>query len=327
MTTPHAPPVISVVVPCFNTAPYLPATLKSVEEQTFQDFEVLLVDDGSSDDTLAVLHAWAATDSRFKVIALGHNQGIVAARNAALAVARGEYVALLDSDDVWTPDALAQRLAVARRYPSADVIATDFAWFEEELPATPVGRVGLGPGGARLFAHSFATGEPMLFTEPFEAVASLHFAWVAATLVRRAAMTAIGNFDPTVKTVEDTLLWLRLAQRGAFVFMPQITAYYRQRAGSIIALGKGPKELPYLTVLDWVKDRPEFAAHRAVIQRIRAQCHDVGAIYYRGIGETAAAIKHALSAVQAQPWGWVYWRGLAGASSDWLRKKRSPPTL
>ncbi len=327
MTTPHAPPVISVVVPCFNTAPYLPATLKSVEEQTFQDFEVLLVDDGSSDDTLAVLHAWAATDPRFKVIALARNQGIVAARDAALAVARGEYVALLDSDDVWTPDALAQRLAVARRYPSADVIATDFAWFEDELPATPVGRIGLGPSGARLFASAFATGEPVLLTEPFETVASLHFAWVAATLVRRAAMTAIGNFEPTVKTSEDTLLWLRLAQRGAFVFMPQITAYYRQRAGSIIALGKGPKELPYLMVLDWVKDRPEFAAHRAVIQRIRAQCHHIGATYYRRLGETAAAVQHALSAVQAQLWVWVYWRGLAAASSDWLRKKRSPPTL
>ena len=327
MTTPHAPPVISVVVPCFNTAPYLPATLQSVGEQTFQDFEVLLVDDGSTDGTLAVLHAWAASDPRFKVIALGRNQGIVAARNAALAVARGEYVALLDSDDVWTPDALAQRLAVARRYPSADVIATDFAWFEEELPATPVGRIGLGPGGARLFAHPFATGEPRLLTEPFEAVASLHFAWVGATLVRWAAMTAIGHFEPTAKIAEDTLLWLRLAQRGAFVFLPQITAYYRQRAGSIIALGKGPKELPYLMVLDWVKDRPEFAAHRAVIQRVRAQCHHIGATYYRGLGETAAAVQHALSAVQAQPWGWIYWRALAAANWDQLRKKVSPPTL
>ena len=327
MTTPHAPPVISVVVPCFNTAPYLPATLKSVEEQTFQDFEVLLVDDGSSDDTLAVLHAWAATDPRFKVIALGRNQGIVAARNAALAVARGEYVALLDSDDVWTPDALAQRLAVARRYPSADVIATDFAWFEEELPATPVGRVGLGSRGARLFAPSFATGEPTLLMHPFETYVSVQFAWVGATLVRRVAMTAIGNFEPTFKIVEDTLLWSRLAQRGAFVFMPQITAYYRQRAGSLSDVGKGSGELRYLMVLDWVKDRPEFAPHRAVIQRIRAECHHIVATYYRRLGETAAAVQHALSAVQAQPWGWIYWHGLVAASWDRLRKKLSPPTL
>ena len=140
-------------------------------------------------------------------------------------------------------------------------------------------------------------------------------------------MTAIGNFEPTAKIAEDTLLWIRLAQRGAFVFLPQITAYYRQRTGSISANLKGPDAFAYLTVLDWVKDRPEFAAHRAVIQRIRAQCHHIGATYYRRLGETAAAVKHALSAVQAQPWGWVYWRGLAAASSDWLRKKVSPPTL
>ena len=312
-------------MPCFNAAALLPATLQSVGAQTLQDFEVLLVDAGSSDDTLAVLHAWAAIEPRFKVIARGRNQGQVAARNAALAVARGEYVALLDSDDVWTRDALAQRLAVARRYPSADVIATYFAWFEEALPATPVGRVGLGSRGARLFAPAFATGEPVLFTEPFEAFASVQFAWVAATLVRRAAMTAIGNFEPTAKIAEDTLLWLRLAQRGAFVFMPQITAYYRQRAGSITADLKGPYALAYLVVLDWVKDRPEFAAHRAVIQRIRAQCHHVGATYYRRLGETKMAVKHALGAVRAQPWVWVYWRGLAGANSDWLQQKVSPP--
>ena len=114
-------------------------------------------------------------------------------------------------------------------------------------------------------------------------------------------MTAIGNFEPTAKTAEDVLLWLRLAQRGAFVFMPQITAYYRQRAGSITADLKGPYALAYLVVLDWVKDRPEFAAHRAVIQRIRAQCHHVGATYYRRLGETKMAVKHALGAVRARP--------------------------
>ncbi len=136
-------------------------------------------------------------------------------------------------------------------------------------------------------------------------------------------MAAIGNFEPTFKGPEDTLLWLRLAQQGAFVFSPQITAFYRQRAGSLVALlnVKGPKELQYLKVLEWVRKKPEFARHRAVIRRLTAECHHISAQHYRRSGESSSARKQAFGALQNQPLLWCYWRGLAAA---WLERDRGP---
>ena len=316
MITPNTRPLVSVIVPCFNTALYLAATLESVQAQTFRDFEVLLVDDGSTDGTLAIMQGFAARNERCKVIPLQQNQGIVAARNAALTQACGDYIAMLDSDDIWTSDALAVRVDVARRHPSAHVIATDFAWFENAPPAQPIGRVGLGPRAKRAFADSFATHEPTLLNDPFELVATTHFAWTSATLVRRAAMAAIGNFDPSFKGPEDTLLWLCLAQRGAFVFAPQLTAFYRQRPGSLVTLQNGPKELHYLKVLDWIRKVPGFAPHGSVIRRTAAECHQVCVQHFRRSGDSAAACSHALSAIKNRPQTWSYWRDLAAASLE-----------
>jgi len=283
---------VSVIIPCFNAALYLRATLHSVLMQTEMPQEIILIDDGSSDDTLSIMRQLAAQDNRIKVIALPTNQGLVVARNAGLAIATGEYIAMLDGDDIWTPDALELRVELARQYTNADVIATDFAWFRQELPEEPIGRVGLGPRGRQAFASCFATFEPVLLETPFELIATVHFAWVGATLVRRAAMTAIGNFEPSFKGPEDTLLWLRLAQRGAFVFAPKVTVFYRQHAGSLVALLKGPKELHYLKVLGWVRSRPEFARYRNVIKDLSAECHYVSAHYYHRVGRRGEACWH-----------------------------------
>lgn len=314
-------PLVTVIVPCFNTEPYLLATLQSVETQTFQDFEVIMVDDGSNDGTLAIMQDFAARHVRCKAIRLRSNQGVVAARNAALLQARGEYIAMLDGDDIWTPDALSVRTNIAQQHPLADVIATDFAWFESELPTRPIGRIGLGPRAKFTFAKSYATLHPTALDHPFELVATTHFAWTGATLVRRAAMTAIGNFDAAFNGPEDTLLWLRLAQRGQFVFTPQLTAYYRQRPGSLVTLQKGPKELHYLKVLNWVNNLPEFATQSGVIRRLTAECHHVCVQYYRRTGDIAAACSHGLNAIKLQPQVGVYWRDLVAASVDAARSR------
>lgn len=319
MTMPK--PVITVIVPCFNTAPYLIDTLTSVEAQTFPDFEVIMVDDGSTDNTLQIMQDFAARHAHWKLIPLRPNQGIVAARNVALAQACGDYIAMLDGDDIWTSDALALRMGIAQRHPSAAVIATDFAWFEKTLPTPPIGRIGLGPRAKRAFASSFSTQEPTVLNDPFEMVATTHFAWTGATLVRRAAMAGVGNFDVTFKGPEDTLLWLSLAQQGPFVFAPQITAFYRQRPGSLVTLQKGPKELHYLKVLAWIKRKPQFASQTSVINRLAAECHHVCVQYYRRSGNVTSAFNHALNAIKFHPQTGAYWRSLAAVGLDAVQNR------
>lgn len=312
-------PSVTVLIPCFNTAPYLAATLQSVLRQEFAPVEVILVDDGSSDGTLEIIQQFALRHSMIKVIALAGNQGVVAARNAGLAQASGDYVAMLDGDDIWTPDALALRVALAQQYPDADLVATDFAWFEDELPSEPVGRIGLGPRGRSQFASSFADGEPAFLQKPFDATASTHFVWTGATLIKRVALTAVGNFEASFEGPEDTLLWLRLAQRGAFVFSPRISAFYRQRAGSLVHTQKGPKELHYLKVLDRIKVQPEFSVHRQKISQLSAECHHVSSLHFQHRGEIRNAVKHAAKAAFLQPHSVVYWRNLVSSGAQIAR--------
>jgi len=103
-------PSISIIVAVFNTAPFLKTCLQSVQAQTYRNFECICVNDGSTDDSLAVLNEFAAADARFRVVSQ-KNQGLSAARNTGIQYAGGEFFAFLDSDDEWSPDCLKKAFA------------------------------------------------------------------------------------------------------------------------------------------------------------------------------------------------------------------------
>ena len=107
-------PAVSVVMPAYNVAPYIGTSIASVCAQTFADWELLIVDDGSIDDTAAIAERFARADPRVRVLRQA-NGGISAARNAALRQAAGEFIAILDSDDLWLPGFLASQLAIFER--------------------------------------------------------------------------------------------------------------------------------------------------------------------------------------------------------------------
>jgi glycosyltransferase involved in cell wall biosynthesis len=311
-------------MPVFNGAGFLEETLRCVARQTFDDFEVCMVDDGSTDGSAAIMQRFASADPRFRAIVRPRNAGLVAARNAGLALARGTFVALLDQDDLWTDDALEFRVGLADGYPSADVIATDFAWFSDAPPDEPhVGRASLGKRARTVFRESFATGQPTLLDEPFEAVATLHFAWIGATLIRRIALLAIGNFDTSFVGPEDTLVWLRLARRGKFLFSPRITAFYRQHAASIVAQYKMPKEFHYLKVLNRLAGDGLSPTEMKVVRSLMADCHHVSANHVRkGLLPAREAVGHAWQAVRRAPGNGQYWKGLAGSLFEAMRRRR-----
>src|SRR5215212_1014671 len=122
MSNEAAAPKVSVIVPAFNAALFLERALNSVLTQTMPDFEIIVVDDGSSDATLEIARKAAACDSRIRVLQNERNLGLSMSRNRAIGVARGEWVAFLDADDLWSSERLAQMLAVANE---ADVVSDD----------------------------------------------------------------------------------------------------------------------------------------------------------------------------------------------------------
>lgn len=292
-------PRITVLIASFNTGPYLKDTLESVRAQSMTDFEVIMVDDGSSDDTPDIMKHYAKIDPRFKAIILPVNGGVVAARNIALMEAQGEWIAMLDGDDLWTVDALKHRLELADLYPTVVVVTTDFSLFHGQVPQLPfIGQVSKGVRASAAFHDAFQSMKEQFIEQPFELVATLHFAWTGAMLIRRAAIFSVGNFDTSFKGPEDTLLWLRLALKGSFVFSPYISAFYRQRSGSLVTTYKGPKELHYIPVLEYLQKDFLTAQQNKIINFIKAECHFISAVYFRKSGLYYRSLKHCLYSIR-----------------------------
>jgi glycosyltransferase involved in cell wall biosynthesis len=201
--------LVSVVIPAYNAAETIAGTIASVQAQTHPDWEIVAVEDGSTDATAAVLQGLAATDARIRVVRQA-NQGQAIARNKGMALARGEYVAFLDADDCWTPDKLARQLAALAAHPDA---AAAYSWTDY------VSETGE-------FLHQGSYLAPA--TRVLETLLVVNFIENGSNLVvRRSAIATVGEFDPDLVPSEDWDYWLRLAARFPLVAVPVVGVRYR----------------------------------------------------------------------------------------------------
>jgi glycosyltransferase involved in cell wall biosynthesis len=212
-----ANPAVSIIMPAHNTAPYVGAAVRSALVQTFGDFELILVDDGSSDDTVDVALRAARGDSRLKVVRRPTAEGASAARNSGLAVARGEFIALLDSDDEWSPEFLAVQLAAFASFPDVAIVNAN---------AVSVG----GPFDGRPYRTITDGCRRVSFLDMIEDEDRVSI----MSMFRRTVYERLGGFDVSLPTNEDYEFWLRAAVAGfAFVQTPEPLVRYRRRAHSL----------------------------------------------------------------------------------------------
>jgi len=213
-------PLVSVVVPARDAERFLAEALASALAQPLS-LEVLVCDDGSGDRTAAVAQRFAASDPRVRLLRHCRSRGVVAARNALLAVARGRYVAFLDADDAYVPGALAEQVALLERRADVALVHGGAEIIEEGGRELPPWR---RPFPADVVEDGLdAFGELLLCNE-----------MVASTVVvRRAALRAAGPFVSVGESSSDWDMWLRLALHGAVAYRAAPVARYRQHAGSI----------------------------------------------------------------------------------------------
>jgi glycosyltransferase involved in cell wall biosynthesis len=195
---------VSVIIPTFNRCRLLAETLASVYAQTWRDYEIIVVDDGSDDDTPALV---AAHSDRMVYRRIEH-AGASAARNAGLELARGEYIAFLDSDDVWERPFLECMVAGLEKAPDAGFSYCDYATFS----ARGTEQAAYLPPRHKVSGNLFT---PLLETD---------FLSTGALLIRRACFARVGGFDPTLSVAHDWDLWLRLAREfdAAYVDAPLV---------------------------------------------------------------------------------------------------------
>ncbi|HEY9846823.1 MAG TPA: glycosyltransferase family A protein, partial [Candidatus Caenarcaniphilales bacterium] len=206
-------PAISVIVPAYNAESTIVEAVVSVQKQTFSDFELIIIDDGSCDKTLEQLSK--LRESRLKVFSYT-NAGVSTARNRGISCATGEFIAFLDADDVWMPDKLELQLAVLKQHPEAGVAYSWTNFIDEK--------------GKLLNRQEpvFFEGDvyPQLLVSNFLSCGSV-------PLIRKQAIASTGEFDPFLKSVEDWDYWLRLAASWPFVLVTEYQTLYRQTEGSM----------------------------------------------------------------------------------------------
>lgn len=204
-------PRVSIVMPCYNARAHLPRSVGSVLAQTFQDWELITVDDGSADDTRAWLEQ--QTDPRIRVHTQP-NRGVSAARNAGLALARGSLVAFLDADDTWEPRFLQTMVDALQARP--DAVLAYCGWQN----------LGLAGGRGQPFVP------PDYETSTKVETLLVNCRWpIHAAMIRRDAVAAAGGFDTRLTNSEDFGLWLRAALVGPIVRVPEVLAYYHFHGG------------------------------------------------------------------------------------------------
>jgi glycosyltransferase involved in cell wall biosynthesis len=239
-------PQISVIIPAYNAERTIIETIQSVQQQTFQDFEIIVINDGSKDKTVELVQS--IQDESVQIFSY-ENGGLPVARNRGISHATSEFIAFLDADDLWTADKLQLQLTALQQNPKAGVAYSWTCFMDVDEQGKPLSFL---PSPRYSFAGNVY--EKLLVSDFIHSGSN--------TLIRREAIESTGEFDPTLKSCEDWDYWLRLAAHWHFVVVPKHQILYRRAPGamsskvevmkeaSLVAMEKAyqaaPPELQYL---------------------------------------------------------------------------------
>jgi len=208
-------PFISVIIPSFNVENYIEETIYSVLNQIYNNFEIIVVDDSSTDKTLAIVENLSKSNKIIKYFKIEHSGRPSIPRNYGVNKASGEYISFLDADDIWSRDKLKDQINFLQKYPNLIFVYSMSVTF----------------GNVNLFSPNYEV-LPLLnkaATTKEELILKGNSITCSSVMVKKEYFQNAGGFDedPNLKAVEDYDLWLRLSELGAFGFIPKIHVYYR----------------------------------------------------------------------------------------------------
>ncbi|MEJ6791815.1 MAG: glycosyltransferase family 2 protein [Lacinutrix sp.] len=209
-------PFFSVIIPLFNKEKHIQDTLQCVLNQSFTYFEIIIINDGSTDDSLKVLKK--ITDSRIIIIDQ-ENQGASHARNTGLANAKGKFIALLDADDIWDCTFLENINKAIIQYPNEYVFTSAIA-YKYEKKTVPV-------------RYSFKSKNNIIKLDYFKASQKYTILSGSSTIFKKTILKITGNFDETIKSGQDTDLWIRIGINFPIIFVNKLLVYYIYNTSSL----------------------------------------------------------------------------------------------
>lgn len=210
-----APPTISVLMAVYNCARYLQPAIDSILNQTFTDFEFLIIDDGSTDTSMRILQSYAAQDNRIQ-LTVRQNRGIAKTSNELLALAHGNLLARMDGDDIALPDRFARQVEFLQHHPEVVCVGGAIDWIDEK--------------GYRLGHSPMPSEDAELQRLMLGGISLLHH---PTAMMRRSAVVQVGGYDETMIASSDLDLWLRLGEIGKLANLPDTVLLYRLHGESI----------------------------------------------------------------------------------------------
>ena len=209
-------PFFSIIIPVFNKEQFIAKTLKSVLDQSFADFEIIIINDGSTDQSGAKILDYK--DPRIHYFSKG-NEGVAIARNSGIDKAKGEYICFLDADDYWYPDFLKTLYTYIQKLPEQKVFATaiEIETKNNCLPAH----------------YSISKNSEFEIVNFFEASQKECVLWTSSIAIHQSILKTLGGFDTQIKKCEDTELWIRIGLHYPIVFIWQVLAKYGYDESSI----------------------------------------------------------------------------------------------
>ena len=212
----------SVIIPLYNKAPYVAKAIGSVLAQTYTDYELVIMDDGSKDDSFAVASK-AVEGSPNCHLYRQANGGVSVARNNAVLLSRGEYLCFLDADDWWEPTFLQEMLTLIDEFPDAGIYGTNYTIVNESKRKTRVAPIGVEQGFERGYIN---------YCRVYAKTLAMPL-WTGAVCMSRRVFDEMGGFPKGIKLGEDFLLWIRVALKYKVAFLNKPLSYYNQDVDTV----------------------------------------------------------------------------------------------
>jgi glycosyltransferase involved in cell wall biosynthesis len=212
--------IFSIIMPAFNAEKTITKSIESTVKQTFDDWELIIINDGSTDSTLKIITSFQQLDSRIKLINLLNNKGLSNARNEGILNAKGDFITFLDSDDLWHKDKLKIQNDFHSRNPESKISHTDFNLIiGDEVTIRRFRFIS-----KLVYKHSGNLFPQLIFKNPIG---------ILTVCLKRELLNEVGVFDTNLWTFEDQDLWLRVSRKSNFSYITSVLASYRISTGGI----------------------------------------------------------------------------------------------
>jgi len=284
---------VSIVMANFNREAFIAIAIESVREQTWTDWELLIVDDGSTDGSCSIAERYASLDPRIRVHGQS-NAGQARARNVGIAGTRAPLVCFIDSDDVWTPPKLERQIAFMSD-PSIDVLYGEEDLIDER--GNPVPEI-------KMTRHAGSIWRALLAD---------NFITFSTTMVRRAALERVGGFDAEIRRADDYDLWLRLSVFANFQYRPELWGFYRVGTRQISRDKTGRFASNERILRRFLDENPDLAG-REVVRSTWCRFYARQARSLAASGQRLRAMQTAAKSLRWDPRQPFGWRALARAT-------------